>query len=181
MSHILLRAFKRKTSWELSLEEFVKIELHVGGEPDLNLSVYEIEDEASCVVRTLVEHWVSIKHPEPAEPCRGFDASGGHDGQIESIPGDSCFRFTRECHREIAFMDAEELSKFASLILLEYHRRSRSASKGDFRAYIQNLLKLNDSEWVALLAMPEKAKWRKWVMRSCDQNVENAVLPPTES
>lgn len=163
MSFILLRAIKRNTSWEKSPDDFYEMELTNGAEPDLDISVYEVADEAPTILRTISEHWASTKNPTPHSPCRALDATAAHSGRIEDTPGSGFFEFTRVAHREVRFMAECEVREFASVLIAERMKRTRAAGRDEVRRYMAERFVANDDEWRQVAA--SKPQWQEWAAK----------------
>lgn len=157
---LLLRVIKRRTSWEKSAEEFYELELSNGAEADLNISVYEVRDDAQTVVRVISEHWASTKEPEPHSPCGAVDVSNTGNGTLEAVLGEGCFEFTRTTHRELRFMNESEVRGLARLLVSERESRTRTVEREKVRTYVAERVASQDAEWVHLAA--SKPKWREW-------------------
>jgi hypothetical protein len=154
---ILLRIHRRSTSWEPeNVQHVFDVEFCTNHEPELHLSVYEIEDQRTVIVRTCAEHHASRLDP-PVRPRNHLDVSGLSTGDPIATPGDSRFAFTREAHREIRFADRAALWRFVEQLLLDVPDRVRSVTTADARAYIKSCVEAQDPEWLALCQ--SKPKW----------------------
>jgi len=161
---MLLRIGKRKTSCELTdASEFCRVELSTRfGEPDLRLSVYEIE--AGDVARAHAEHYAAA-NLDPPRGALDFDMGGLYQGKPRSGDAGIGFSFTWEAHRELWFRREQELQHFARGLLAEIDSRSIRVTKDEMKRYVGRCVAEGDDEWLSYFASaPNGAGWKKWVL-----------------
>ena len=160
---ILLRISKRRTSWEEpDVETILRVEFSWNSTPELNVSVYEIPDNDTNIVRAYAEHVVGARLDPPPKPSKHMDAQGP-DVMPISVSGPGPFAFIRDAHREIEFEDEGELRAFIAAIRDQVSARTRKADKSDVRQYIKQRLADDDPEWTS--ALNELPKWNVWAAR----------------
>ncbi len=160
-----LRILKRHTSLELSsADEFYETELMTRERlPDLELSVFDVNDVAPDVVRTHAEYAASFRDAPPGvregialTDCRACDEV--------TVQGDTEFAFTRSQHRELHFLDAGELRELAASVVATLAERRRGAEQESIRAYARDRLSARDPEWLS--ACEKRPKWSKWALKA---------------
>jgi hypothetical protein len=155
-----LRVLKRHTSLEVSLEEFMKIELVAKqGGFDLNLSVFDIDAES--VVHTHAEFVVSFLDPEPKKTRGGLSLSAC-DAAFDAIPcpaTEMLFEYAKSCHLELRFLREADLRVLATQIYNERAVRQLAVSGAAVIGYGRNRLAAGDEEWT--LACEVRPRWKK--------------------
>lgn len=164
MSTVLLRTLKRLVSLETeSTEELVEVEFlsKKTGVPDLELSVYEIEDAAAVVTQARTEHQASFLDP-PRDRLAAVSLSGFSDIDLVEEEGGTRFAFTRAAHRSLQLFDAEEVSRVARAVIEERVARRRITDLEDARSFVRERLALGDAEWRALCEDKKRRAWATW-------------------
>lgn len=162
---MLLRVFRyRESLAETDALSLYEAELELpGGEPDLQLSVYDAPlDSAEQVV---LEHFAHAK----LDPPRHGTVVNVAAARSESVPErtDSPFSFTREAHRYIPFQDRNDQLSFAADVVgilgapNAPNLRSRSFEKSRLRAWLAARVAHGDGEWSSFLASASD-KWKKY-------------------
>jgi len=153
---VLVRVLKRRTSLEVSAEDFCRIELTTrDGQPDLNLSVYEAHSVGE-VAQLYVEHAVS--HISPPGKRAVLDVAGAGSPGILPTPGAAKFELAAERHRELLFEDAQSLQLFGRQVLEEADERRVDYGKGQVYDLVRQLRQ--DPAWdQGLQAAPQAARW----------------------
>jgi hypothetical protein len=148
---IALRVAKRRTVWQTSpIDELIKTEFSRGGEVDLNLSVYEVDDVD--IVRAVAEHCASFSDPK-AYP--NLDMSGR---PTIATPGATHFKFTIDAHRELRFQDVDELRSYIQeTILPQFTQRCHVVERAQVKAYAHGRRDAGDPEWVRFFST--RPKW----------------------
>ena len=150
-SVLLLRVTKRKSSWEdaVGFDESFRTEFRAkDGSFDLNLSVYEIDDYDERVIQTYAEHAAGLGL-NPPRGATNLDLSYP-ERPVVKTPGTSIFQFTKHAHRELPFIDKQELEGFARRLYDEVCIRSRKTTKQQLREYVRSRVAVNeDTEWIA--------------------------------
>lgn len=146
---LALRVARRRVPWaDGAIDDIVKIEFSRAGEPDLSLSVYEIEPHQ--LVQTVAEHAASFD----ADP-RGFPNLDMSGRPMIVTRGETVFSFTQAAHRELQFQDVDDLKTYLASIVRD-NTRIHKAEKSDVKAYAHGK-RNNDPEWSAFYA-----DGRKW-------------------
>jgi hypothetical protein len=111
---ILLRIARRSaTLEETDLRTILETEFSHDGQPDLRLSVYEVADEHTEIVRTYAQHTASAPAIDPPFRRRHhFNVSGLELRPSTRAPMASVFTQLRASHREFRFADTGELRGF---------------------------------------------------------------------
>ena len=158
MTSLLLRVVKRRTSLESADPvEVCSVEFrNKDGDPDLRVSVYEIADQQSVIVRAHAEHSANVPlNP----PCGGPSLHFGGVGKATPTAAGR-FRFIRDAHREVCFDNEADLIQGVSFVLTEKESRKRHASRDEVRAYLRERLQEQDPEWSDFCAT--NSNWTKW-------------------
>lgn len=174
----LLRTFRRKVSIELSLDDFVRLELWRNGAPDLDLSTYAVEAPTNDVLRVVAEHVCSFTSPPPKEPTGAIDLAGAGSPYVKPTVGGTKFRFTRDAHRELCFIDAAELESAAKIVHAQLTKRTHVRSRDEVRQYVKARLLKRDAEWQGIAR-----EWHAWALKEAPAANGNAVQrsPTTNS
>lgn len=160
---LLLRALRRKTSLEAqTVEDLVRQEFLRAGAPDLEVSVYEVENGE--VTQATAEHAASFTAPGDRVSISMTPPDGA---ELSYEEGGTCFTFTRERHRSILLFDAAELSAMVAAVFPHMATRVRRTSRSDLGKYVAGRLTAGDSEWVQLCA--EKSDWARLAARHQEQ------------
>jgi|GEM_PF-7095591 len=177
MTILLIRTLKRLTAVEESLATFATLTFGSYKDIevlDLDLSVYLVDDDEEQVTKVRTEHCASFSSPplshEASLTLHGFPV------EIAEIPGATDFSFTRQQHREMRFIDNDELLKVAAVVKGEFERRQRFTTAEQMWEYINQRLIADDEEWRTLCDNRKKKKWKKWAATPLGQN----ELPGTE-
>ena len=159
MALILLRIARRSaTLEERDLQTIVETEFWHEGRPDLRLSVYNIRNDATDIVRAYTGHSASVPNLDaPFRSRHHFDVSGLEPRPVVVVPIATGFEFLSAAHREIPFENDTELRRFVEQLRDEFPRRQRHVSKQDAEGYVKQRLLESDSEWLAL-----RAKGGEW-------------------
>jgi hypothetical protein len=97
---------------------------------------------------------------------------------VEEQPGTSCFKFTKECHREIRFMREAELREFAKHLIRERDQRTRGVTREEVRQYIAQRFASSNEEWKQLGS--KKPEWKQWTSKQAKPlKPERTVAQPT--
>lgn len=163
MKPIHMRILRRYTSLELSSAgDFYETELMTRDLlPDLELSVFDVEDEEPAVVQTHAEYAASFRDAPPG--VREGIAITDCDGcDVVKAEGETAFSFTRDRHRELHFLDEHELRRLAEFVVTNLSGRRRGAEQERIRAYVRERLGTRDPEWIA--ACERRPRWKKWVL-----------------
>lgn len=165
---ILLRIVRRRTLWEsCDIQEVYEAEFRTKqGAPDLNLSVFEIEDLPATVVQAHAEHCASAGLDPPSRGARNADVAGLMHDPVVTCEGMSRFAFTRNAHREVQFANADALLEMVTRLVDQRDQRRRDVVVGEIRAYVRDRLGAADPEWIAFRASSAKrATWDKWLSK----------------
>ena len=158
---VTLRIGKNQSAWEDgTVDELLKLAFcKKTGEPDLSLSVYLVEP--SRIDQARVEHLASETLPLITITTSDLDLSDL--AEPVPTPGRTAFKFTRdEAHAEFHLESEKQLREIIEKVKSEPSRRLRR-DRDALMAYIVAREADGDPEWLALLARPEKAKWRELV------------------
>ena len=159
MNSLRLRVLKRHTSLEVPFEEFFKAELYNrNGQPDVNLSVFDIEIDS--LVRTHAEYVVSFL--DPSSKKRGGLSLNACNGDFDPTPSPAdrvLFTYSRTRHIELRFLRESELRAWAEQLHREVSDRQQSASAREVIEYGRERLGAEDEEWVQ--ACEAKPKWKR--------------------
>ena len=159
---MLLRIGKRRTSCELrDASEFCRVEFVTkDGTLDVNLSVYEVQQNE--IVRTRVEHCAGVG----MDPPRGgwdYDVSDLHSRSPVKCIGYTQFVFTQGAHRELRFVNEDELVQFADRLLKDIQNRKVEITKEEMKSYVNVRLREGDIEWLKFLdSNPKCHRWQKY-------------------
>ncbi|RYD81583.1 MAG: hypothetical protein EOP84_10775, partial [Verrucomicrobiaceae bacterium] len=161
---ILLRALRRKTSLELSTpEDFMDAEMVKDGQAETNLSVFQVDNAQPHVVQVFAEYNVSFKDPKPPEPTVGIDLTAAGNFTVAQTAANTLFVFTRNCHRDLEFMDADDMLSMVRGIFPIASTRTHSATRDELKKFILDQLNKHHLEWVS--ACTRKPKWKNWAMQ----------------
>lgn len=158
---VALRIGRNQSAWEDgTVEELLKLAFSTKtGEPDLRLSVYLVEPAQLTQAR--VEHLVSETNPAITVTTADLNLVGLAD-PVRS-PGATTFKFTRdEAHAELQLESEARLRELIARVKAEPDRRLLR-DRETLMAYVLERDEAGDPEWRALLARPEKARWREVV------------------
>lgn len=158
---LLLRHLRRFTSLELSAREFA--ELNFGSREDSELfdhtlSVYEVEEGQA--LQAHAEHMASFMSKPPKKGAQALLLQGFPDLDTAESPGDTDFKFTKDQHRELNFLNDDEVLEVAAVVLEELESRLRLSAPDDIWSYVCARLEQDDAEWKALCT--SKKHWNKW-------------------
>jgi hypothetical protein len=165
MKPLRMRILRRYTSLELSsADDFYETELMTRERlPDLELSVFDVEDDEPAVVQTHAEYAASFRDAPPG--VREGIAVTDCDGcDVVKAEGETAFSFTRDRHRELHFLDEHELRKLAESVVANLPERRRGADLERLRAYARERLGTRDPEWIA--ACEQRPTWKKWALKA---------------
>ena len=159
---ILFRRVKRLTSLESTdLQNLWRVEFRTGdNQPDLSLSVFEVEDETKIVARVNAEVFASVPLGPQNRSYDGVDLTGVLCSEIAKTAGDTAFVFTRESHRELQIQNLDDLQALIAVVVSQRDKRGRPVPHTEVRSYILQKLNENDPEWVA--ACQRSVKWEQW-------------------
>lgn len=162
---MLLRVFRyRESLAETDALSLYEAELQLpGGEPDLQLSVYDAPlDRAEQVV---LEHFAHAKL-DPPRHGTVVDVAAARSQAVPE-PTDSPFSFTRAAHRYIQFQDKNDQLSFAAAVVgilagpNAPNLRSCSSEKSRLRAWLAARVAQGDGEWSSFL-VGASDKWKKY-------------------
>lgn len=162
MTKILFRVAHRLTAAEVDADQFYRTEFHRGGRPELELSVYEVEDHHPSLCQIVAEHHaIAPDRGRPKKIMRHFHVSGLERRPPQPIPNPGPFSFLRDAHREIRFDNEDELRDLALGVYGELADRGRTIRRTQVRDFLVGLAEKGDPEWRAFLdSTPE---WREWL------------------
>jgi hypothetical protein len=143
-----------------SAHDFFDAEFRKNGAIELDLSVFELDDDATHVTQTQAEFNVSFKSPPPRDPCTGVNVAGLDGFQVYSSDGETEFEFTRTRHRELRFVHDEELLGIAESLLANQGTRAHRTSRSDIQRYIRARFAAGDPEWFRVLG--QRTNWTVW-------------------
>jgi hypothetical protein len=160
---LLLRALRRITSVEESLAVFARINFgsrQDGGAYDMNLSVYELDEDGRQVTQARTEHRASFcDPPEPQEPS--ISLHGFPEVDLTETLGETAFTFTQKQHREMNFFDDDEVLAVAEVVRAQLEERQLITTAEAMWEFVTQRLREEDPEWIRLCG--NKKRWKKWV------------------
>ena len=160
---LLLRTLRRITSVEESLLVFAKINFgdrKDGATYDMNLSVYELDEDGRQVTQARTEHRASFcDPPDPQEPSMSLH--GFPEVDLTESPGTTAFTFTQKQHREMNFFNDDEVLAVAEVVRAQLAERQLITMAEAMWDFVTQRLREEDPEWVQLCG--SKKKWKKWV------------------
>lgn len=162
---MLLRLLRRKTLFESSdPREVIQAEFtDDSGDPDLNLSVFEIDYCLNNAVRVRAEQTAG-NELNPSNRS-SIDLSGIRHWQIQITPTENTlfnFSYASESHRELTFQNEMELHELAEVLLKESQARKIDITKKDVIEYAREKYLSQDNEWVQVCNRSSKV--REWVL-----------------
>ena len=161
MSKILLRVANRLTAVEVDADQFYRTEFCRGGRPDLELSVYDVEDNQESLCRIIAEHHAIAPDQERPRTKRHFHVSGLEPRAPQPNPLPGPFTFLRDAHGEIRFEDEGELRALAMGVHGELAERGRTIERPAVREFLTGVLRVGNPEWRAFLE--STPTWQAWV------------------
>ncbi len=153
MPRALFRVARRFASFEpaaeTALADIISTEFSVGGQPDLELSVYEVEDSPGVHAQVFAEHVAGSGLGPRIKPGKLIDVSG----LAEATRADEAtpFSFIRDAHRILRFPEVAEQMDFVVALLADLAGRTRVVRKQDSQAYVVKRLGAGDPEWAQIL------------------------------
>lgn len=162
---ILLRIQKRRSSVKAAnLEEFCELELrNRKGEPDLNLSVYLVDDEPSVIAQTYAEHAAHVGLDSPIGGFSNFVVSDIVVPRMVHKPTQRQFPFTGNSHYELQFDNEGQLKQFAKTLFENLTPRLRRIEVPQVRTFLSAKLADGDQDWIAYVST--RPDWQKWIAR----------------
>ena len=161
MRRILLRVARRKASVEVDADQFYKTEFYRRGRPDLNLSVYNVEDDQKSLCRIIAEYHAIAPDQERPKTKRHFDISGLEPRTAEPTPFPCRFHFLKDAHHEVQFETEGELRDLAVGVHGELAERGRTIDQAAVWEFLAEVIKAGDPEWQAFLE--SAPRWRRLV------------------
>ncbi len=166
MAAQLVRIIKRRSSFNLDRDEFYRVEfLNDQGEPDLSLSVFEIDPNLN-LIQLQTEQLVGIGI-NPDQRCSvHLDGLSGWSGVLKTPTTNRVFnfKFASDTHRELQFVNNQVLLEFVFALQsnLQNHRLV-DVSKTMMKSYALQQLDKHDEEWTQVAKNSEK--FQIWITK----------------
>lgn len=175
---MLLRALRRKTSLEVtSVDQLLQLEFVRDGRPDLEVSVYEVEDGE--ITQATAEHAASFLANPGTRTGLVVDQPDSAD--LIADKGKTEFRFTQDRHRSIVFFDEDELRAMLAGVFPAAAKRSRTCTRSDLGKYVADCLVVLDPEWLSLCGRPDRSSWRTLGETFRSRQTQEVVSQPQQA
>jgi hypothetical protein len=164
----IVRISKSKAAWETSdPEQVMKANFRDRyGDWDLRPSVYEVVGDPSelprSTLRVHVEHVASLLSP-PAKGAMHHVDLNETSPKLSSSPGQTCFAFANNAHREVLLDDEGALRAFVDAILAKLPGAARDVTLDQVLDHINE--SLGEAAWIAASANAKVASWVELVRK----------------
>jgi len=139
------------------------------GGPDLNLSVYAVEDAPPALTQVYAEHYASSGLGPGFRTTDLLDLSGLEPRAPVHEETDSLFANARAAHHVIPFANADEHRHVLVTLAADLPARRRPMEKPRSEAYVGGRLHDGDAEWGEFRATAGE-KWAKYLAKLFDSH-----------
>jgi hypothetical protein len=173
----LFKVLKRRASVDApeSVDAILETEfVDASGQPDFEVSTYEMEDAANTLSRGYAEHHAASGLDSPFRTKPLVDLSGLNVGTVVVEPGAPQFVFTRDAHRTIRLQGVADQRRLIEAMMGTITSRRRFVEKTAAESYVGERLVAYDEEWLKF-GMGSNDQWRTYLNKVLDKHRKSAA------